>query len=41
MTANLFQEERNKFPISEPSKLFLSPTTVQWWAIVKIADYHL
>ena len=35
------QEERNKNLIYEPSKLFLSPTKVQYWTAFRIYDYWL
>jgi hypothetical protein len=35
----LLKEEINKNPISEPAKLFVTPTKVQYWAVVRIKDY--
>ena len=37
----LLKEEINKNPISEPAELFVTPTTVQWLAVVSPEDYHL
>jgi hypothetical protein len=33
------KEGRNKNPISEPSELFLAPTTVQLWAVITFCFY--
>ena len=36
-----FRKEEIENQIPEPTELFLAPTTIQWWAIVKIKDYAL